>query len=142
MRTVGFVMLIRNSKKFQDYLDKILKFCKAGETCLVYSMFHGYIDKEKPTINTATFNFVEQFRKKGCAIKEWIHTSGHASKQDLIRLCQLVNPEIIVPIHKDENADMKKILPEELRQKVCEFHYEKEEIEIVFDSPQQHHISG
>ena len=132
MKKYGFVMLIRNSEKFQDYLNKILKFCKPGETCLVYSMFHGYIDKEKPTLNTSTFNFVEQFREKGYSIEEWIHTSGHASKQDLIKLCQQVNPDIIVPIHKDEKADMKTILPDELKQRVCEFHYEKDGVEIVF----------
>ncbi len=143
MKKYGFVMLIRNSPKFQGYLDKILKFCKPEETCLVYSMFHGYIDNSEgnTAFNPLTFRFVEQFRERGCVIKEREHTSGHASKQDLIRLCQQVNPEIIVPIHKDENADIMSILPNELKSKVREYHYGKNGIEIVFDPPQKYHAS-
>ena len=91
--------------------------------------------------NPSTFRFVEQFREKGCAIEERAHTSGHASKQDLIRLCRLVNPEIIVPIHKDETADIKSILPDELKSKVREYHYGNDGIEIVFDPPQKYHAS-
>ena len=134
MKKYGFVMLIRNSPKFQEYLDKILRFCKPEETCLVYSMFHGYIDNREgnTAFNPSTFRFVEQFREKGCAIEERVHTSGHASRQDLIKLCQLVNPGIIVPIHKDERADLKTILSNELREKVCTSHYEKDGVEIVF----------
>ena len=133
MKWHGFVMLIRNSPKFQGYLDKILGFCKPEETCLVYSMFHGYIDTEKPTLNSSTFNFVNQFRKKGCQVEEWIHTSGHASRQDLVRLCEQVNPGIIIPIHKDEKADFKEILPEELKRKVCEYNYRNDGLTITFD---------
>ena len=144
MKKYGFVMLIRNSPKFQGYLDRILEFCKPEETCLVYSMFHGYIDniKDNTAFNPSTFRFVEQFREKGCVIEDREHTSGHASKQDLIRLCQKVNPEIIIPIHKDENADIKKILPDELRNKVREYHYWEDGIEIVFDPPQKSSYPG
>ncbi|MBR4409651.1 MAG: hypothetical protein IKT11_08030, partial [Bacteroidales bacterium] len=35
-----------------------------------------------------------------------------------------------VPIHKDEKADMKTILPEELKRKVCEYNYRKEGLTI------------
>lgn len=132
MQKLGFVMLLRSSEKFQAYLDKILKFCKAEETCLVYSMFHGYIDAEKPTLNTSTLDFVEQFRKKGCHVEEWIHTSGHASKQDLVRLCQQVNPRVIIPIHKDPQSDFKSILPEELAGRVCERDCCKDGVTIRF----------
>lgn len=130
MKKYGFIMLIRNSPKFQGYPDKILEFCKPDETCLVYSMFHGYIDnlEDNTAFNPSTFRFVEQFRERGCVIEEREHTSGHASKQDLIRLCQQINPGIIVPIHKDENADIKNILPDELKGKVREYHYWKDGI--------------
>lgn len=143
MKKYGFIMLIRNSPKFQGYPDKILEFCKPDETCLVYSMFHGYIDnlEDNTAFNPSTFRFVEQFRERGCVIEEREHTSGHASKQDLIRLCQQINPGIIVPIHKDENADIKNILPDELKGKVREYHYWKDGIEIVFDPQQKYHAS-
>ena len=143
MRRHGFVMLIRRSEKFQSYLDKILPFCKPDETCLVYSQFHGYIDKreDNTAFNQDLYDFVDQFRKKGFTIKEDLHTSGHASKQDLVRLCEQVNPKVIVPIHKDEKADFASILPQELQRRVCEYEYSKDEVDIYFDPPQRHHAS-
>ncbi len=121
MRRYGFVMLIRRSEKFLSYLDKILPFCKPEETCLVYSQYHGYIDKHdgNTAFNQELFDYVEQFRVKGCTIKDRLHTSGHASRQDLVRLCEQVNPARIIPIHKDEKADFADILPEELKMRVC-----------------------
>ena len=143
MRRHGFVMLIRRSEKFQSYLDKILPNCKPEETCLVYSQFHGYIDKreDNTAFNQDLYDFVDQFRKKGFTIKEDLHTSGHASKQDLVRLCEQVNPQVIVPIHKDENADFASILPKELKRRVCEYEYSKDEVDIYFDPPQRYHAS-
>ena len=135
MHRYGFVMLIRRSEKFQSYLDKIFLFCKPEETCLVYSQYHGYINKQKggTAFNQELFDFVKQFRKKGYAVIENLHTSGHASKQDLVRLCEQVNPKVIVPIHKDEKADFVSILPDELKTRVCEFEYSKDEVEFFFD---------
>ena len=142
MRRHGFVMLIRSSGRFQSYLDVILPFCKPEETCLIYSQFHGYIDKREgnTAFNQNLYDFVEQFREKGCAFKI-IHTSGHASRQDLIRLCEQVNPKVIIPIHKDGNADFASILPDELRMRVCKFNYSKDRVDIFFDPEQKFHAS-
>lgn len=122
MRCHGFVMLLRCSEKFQSYLEKILPWCKPEETCLVYSQYHGYIDKREgnTAFNQKLYDFVEQFRERGCFVKEDLHTSGHASKQDLVRLCEQVNPKVIIPIHKDEKADFASILSDELRARVCD----------------------
>lgn len=138
MRRYGFVMLIRRSEKFQSYLYEILPFCKPEETCLVYSQYHGYIEKREgnTAFNQELFDYVEQFREKSCTIKDRIHTSGHVSKQDLVRLCELINPALIIPIHKDEKADFVSILPDELKMKVCEYEYSKDGIDIEFDPPQ------
>lgn len=135
MRCHGFVMLLRCSEKFQSYLEKILPWCKPEETCLVYSQYHGYIDKREgnTAFNQKLYDFVEQFRERGCFVKEDLHTSGHASKQDLVRLCEQVNPKVIVPIHKDEKADFASILPEELRARVCEYKYSENGVDIFFD---------
>ena len=111
-------MLLRCSEKFQSYLEKILPWCKPEETCLIYSQYHGYIDKREgnTAFNQKLYDFVEQFRERGCFVKEDLHTSGHASKQDLVRLCEQVNPKVIIPIHKDEKADFASILSDELEQ--------------------------
>ncbi len=129
----GFVMLIRPGRKFQSYLDNILRDCKPEETCLAYSQFHGYIDNRdgNTAFNQKLYDFVNQFRERGCAVKENLHTSGHASRQDLVRLCEQVNPRLIVPIHKDDKADFASILPEKLKMRVCE--YEHNGSDAVFD---------
>jgi len=106
-------------------LDKILQECKPEDTCLAYSQFHGYIDNRDgdTAFNQKLYDFVEQFRKRGCAVKENLHTSGHASRQDLARLCEQVNPRLIVPIHKSEKSDFASILPETLKTRVCKVPY-------------------
>lgn len=136
MRCHGFVMLLRCSEKFQSYLEKILPWCKPKETCLVYSQYHGYIDKREgnTAFNQKLYDFVEQFRERGCFVKEDLHTSGHASKQDLVRLCEQVNPKVIIPIHKDEKADFASILSDELRARVCEYEYSMDGVDISLDS--------
>lgn len=136
MRCHGFVMLLRCSEKFQSYLEKILPWCKPEETCLVYSQYHGYIDKREgnTAFNQKLYDFVEQFRERGCFVKEDLHTSGHASKQDLVRLCEQINPKVIIPIHKDEKADFASILSDELRARVCEYEYSMDGVDISLDS--------
>ena len=136
MRCHGFVMLLRCSEKFQSYLEKILPWCKPEETCLVYSQYHGYIDKceGNTAFNQKLYDFVEQFRERGCFVKEDLHTSGHASKQDLVRLCEQINPKVIIPIHKDEKADFASILSDELRARVCEYEYSMDGVDISLDS--------
>lgn len=136
MRCHGFVMLLRCSEKYQSYLEKILPWCKPEETCLVYSQYHGYIDKREgnTAFNQKLYDFVEQFRERGCFVKEDLHTSGHASKQDLVRLCEQVNPKVIIPIHKDEKADFASILSDELRARVCEYEYSMDGVDISLDS--------
>ena len=66
MRCHGFVMLLRCSEKFQSYLEKILPWCKPEETCLIYSQYHGYIDKREgnTAFNQKLYDFVEQFRER------------------------------------------------------------------------------
>ena len=119
-----------------SYLEKILPWCKPEETCLVYSQYHGYIDKREgnTAFNQKLYDFVEQFRERGCFVKEDLHTSGHASKQDLVRLCEQVNPKVIIPIHKDEKADFASILSDELRARVCEYEYSMDGVDISLDS--------
>ena len=120
MRRYGFVMLIRRGEKFREYLDHILPFCKPDETCLVYSQFHGYIEQraDNPAFSQSLYDYVESFRTRGITVREDLHTSGHASREDLARLCAQLNPRVIIPIHKDADADFAAILPGELRERV------------------------
>ena len=101
IRDKGTTMLIRNSRKFQDILNLVLPDCRPEETCLVYSMFRGYIDPDHKAFNPVLHSFVEQFPNF-----EYCHTSGHASKECLETVCTLINPSsAIIPIHKDGKFD-------------------------------------
>lgn len=113
MKDRGFSMLIRASNKFQDILTHVLPMCKPEETCVVYSMFRGYIDPQHKAYIPSLHNFIKQFLHiENC------HTSGHASKECIEKVCCMVNPSIaIIPIHKETSfKDMN--LPTDLKKKL------------------------
>ena len=113
IRDKGVTMLIRNSGKFQDILNLLLPDCNPEETCLVYSMFRGYINPEHKAYNPVIHNFVNQFPNF-----EYCHTSGHASKECIEKVCTLVNPKIaVIPIHK-ESSFTNLNLPENIQTKI------------------------
>ena len=97
----GFAMVTRSSETFQKYLDEVMPYCKPEETCLVYSMFKGYIDPKHKAYNPSLHSFVKQFPRY-----ETCHTSGHASKECLEKVCILIDPSMaIIPIHKEGTFD-------------------------------------
>ena len=115
IRDKGVTMLIRNSGKFQDILNLLLPDCNPEETCLVYSMFRGYINPEHKAYNPVIHSFVNQFPNF-----EYCHTSGHASKECIEKVCTLVNPKItVIPIHK-ESSFTNLNLPENIQTKIFE----------------------
>jgi len=115
MKKTGFTMMIRYADKFQRYLDEILSWCKPEETCLIYSQFRGYILPEHEAFNGKLKAFVNQFPHF-----EYAHTSGHASKETLEKVCEAVNPKsAIIPIHKNAGADFKALnISDRLKTKV------------------------
>lgn len=108
MHDKGFTMLIRRSDTFQRYLDQVLPRCNPDETCVVYSMFKGYIDPGHKAFNQDLYDFVNQFPNT-----VFCHTSGHASKECVEKLCSLINPTLaIIPIHKENSFDLIDLPPE------------------------------
>ena len=108
MHDKGFTMLIRRSETFQRYLDQVLPRCNPDETCVVYSMFKGYIDPNHKAYNKDLHDFVNQFPNT-----VFCHTSGHASKECLEKVCCMVNPNTaIIPIHKESSFDLIDLPPE------------------------------
>ena len=108
MHDKGFTMLIRRSDTFQRYLDQVLPRCNPDETCVVYSMFKGYIDPGHKAFNQDLYDFVNQFPNT-----VFCHTSGHASKECIEKVCSLINPAIaIIPIHKETSFDLIALPPE------------------------------
>lgn len=58
---------------------------------LIYSMWPGYIERQQPNLHDWCNSHQIDF--------QIIHTSGHASKHDLNRLVEAINPKILIPIH-------------------------------------------
>lgn len=102
MHDKGFTMLIRRSETFQSYIDQVLHRCNPDETCVVYSMFNGYIDPGHKAYNKELHDFVNQFPHT-----VYCHSSGHASKECIEKVCCMINPAVaIIPIHKESSFDI------------------------------------
>ena len=121
----GFTMLVRDNGKFRKWLDLLLPKFDPEQTVLIYSQYKGYLD-EQPKLQ----EFVSLFGNMA-----YVHTSGHATRQTLAKVCRIVNPSTaIIPIHRDPMSDFRSLdIPQELKDKVIESSVCKNGIEIQID---------
>ena len=87
-------------------LDDIKKLKEKGlitNACLIYSMWHGYIEKENKL-----GNFIDEIKSMGIDFKE-LHTSGHADKKTLSLLASL-KAKRVIPIHTTKKEELSNIL--------------------------------
>ena len=127
----GITILVRNNRDFKRIIDEIYPLMEPAKTCFVYSQFKGYILSEHKAFKQKTYDFVH--------MKDWhieyLHTSGHASKEALAAVCKKVNPRYaIIPIHRDAETDFCSLdIPQELKDKVITKTHENTvgEIKIV-----------
>lgn len=63
---------------------------------LIYSLWPGYLDRDRVDLR-------EWARENGVAFKV-IHSSGHAHRDDLIRMAKAISPKRLMPIHTDQPA--------------------------------------
>ena len=83
------VVMLRPSL-LRDYMDKGVAL--TPDDAWVFSMWSGYLDHD-------TYREVrDAFRAAGAASLQ-IHTSGHASRDDLLQFAARVAPAHLVPIH-------------------------------------------
>ncbi len=83
-----FLMLARDNTIFPKIIKDIDKIEGAK---IIYSMWNGYLTDE----------FKEYCTKKGLSIEE-VHTSGHATMEDLKTFAAAINPKTLIPIHTFE----------------------------------------
>ena len=82
-------------------VEKLLPY---GEINLIYSQWEGYLKKEHNNYCADIINgLVAENKVKYTAI----HTSGHATIEDLIILAKAINPGLIVPVHTENPEKMK-----------------------------------
>lgn len=78
------------------------------DSLLLYSMWSGYLDKTHPAFDEYKSNFVNSVLNGGCRIVH-LHTSGHASVDEIKKVCEITRAKTIIPIHS-ENPEMLKEL--------------------------------
>ncbi len=69
-----------------------------GEINLIYSQWLGYLEDENR--NPAS-NLINKLRGEGKVRFHHIHTSGHASLEEIVELAKAISPTLTVPIHTD-----------------------------------------
>jgi len=72
------------------YLTDIQNQLTLAEASWIYSMWPGYLQKDK------TFDDLRTYMQEKCVRTEILHTSGHAGLPDLIKLVDAVNPKMVV----------------------------------------------
>ena len=92
----GFVSLVRGTESF---ISQIKEFPK-DDVRIIYSMWTGYIEE-----NLALKTLLETYPTYIC------HASGHVSKDDLIKFIELVNPDVIIPVHTDNPERLEALVP-------------------------------
>ena len=90
----GFVFLVRGTEYFISHIKEFPK----DDVRIIYSMWTGYIEE-----NLALKTLLETYPTYIC------HASGHVSKDDLIKFIELVNPDVIIPVHTDNPENLEKI---------------------------------
>ena len=94
----GFVMMVRDNQKFRQIISKF----DATQSIMLYSMWDGYRSKPGSTIP----DFLSL-----AGTWETLHTSGHASPDDIALLIEKTDPDHIIPIHTEQPDALKTLCP-------------------------------
>ena len=90
---LGGLMFVRANSKF----EAIIRQYDPAQSILLYSMWDGY--RTKPDSN------IPEFLSLTGTWAE-LHTSGHASPDDLHHVIEKADPEIVIPMHTDAPQKM------------------------------------
>lgn len=96
---LGGLMFVRVNSKF----EAIIRQYDPAQSILLYSMWDGYRTKPGSTIPdflalTGTW--------------ETLHTSGHASPEDLRHVTEKTDPQLVIPMHTDAPQKMQALCPD------------------------------
>ena len=96
----GFLMMVRDNRQFRDIIGKF----DPSQSIILYSMWDGYRTRE----NSSIPSFL------GIAgTWEPLHTSGHASIDDIKSVIVKSDPSKVIPIHTDNPQMLESICPTE-----------------------------
>ncbi len=75
---------------------------------LIYSMWSGYLDKAQPAFDEYKSNFINNALNCGCQMVN-LHTSGHASVDEIKKVCETTEAKTIIPIHSESPEIIKEL---------------------------------
>jgi len=86
-----------------------------GTINIIYSQWQGYLQKEYEQWFTEAVNKLKlESQKNDSNIKfHFVHTSGHAVVEDLVKYVKAVNAKKVVPIHTAYPTEFKRLLDEQ-----------------------------
>lgn len=87
MKDKGFCMLVRDNY----FSRKFVYNSNFRDNLFIYSQWLGYLEGEKAEEN------IVKFVPKDYT---YLHTSGHADSKGIIEVCNMVSPNVIIPIHR------------------------------------------
>lgn len=122
-------MLVRNNRYIKKSLDEMIPLLDKEQCCLVYSQFKGYILPKHSAFQQGTYDFIHSYDWH----IEYLHTSGHASKETLAAVCNLVNPQLaIIPIHREAGSDFRELdMAEDLKKRVTTQSTTIQDVDII-----------
>jgi len=94
MTDKGFCFIGRTNYKTQ----KAMSFFK--DNLLVYSMWKGYLDKKHPAFDEYKSDWIDKAKANGSKIVD-LHTSGHATSEQIKQVCEITKAKTILPIHSE-----------------------------------------
>jgi ribonuclease J len=87
MQEYGFVMLVRANDKFKDIMANFKEYH------FIYSQWLGYLKGENKD-----YKRIQDFTPENF---EYLHTSGHATKEAIKQVIDVTNPKVVIPIHTE-----------------------------------------
>lgn len=98
MEEKGFVMLVRANQSSKRVMEKF------PNHVFVYSEWEGYIDEKNK--DNKNYERIREFVPKDYI---YLHTSGHADRDAIEKVCNTVKPKILIPIHGENPKDFEKV---------------------------------
>ena len=98
MEEKGFVMLVRANQSSKRVMEKF------PNHIFIYSEWDGYINEKNK--DNKNYERIRNFVPKEHI---YLHTSGHADREAIEKVCNIVKPKILIPIHGEDPKDFKKV---------------------------------
>ncbi len=92
----GFCMLVRSNY----FSKKFIHSPTFKDNLFIYSEWLGYLQGETADESIVSFVPKEYY---------YLHTSGHATAKGITEVCNIVKPDIIIPIHGENSHDFEKL---------------------------------